>query len=55
LSRDDYLLPIEAAERMVREMPNARCVDVEDTNHYTILFRPNEARDRAIDAFLAEE
>ncbi|MBW2059974.1 MAG: alpha/beta hydrolase [Deltaproteobacteria bacterium] len=54
LAKDDYLLPLEAAERMVREMPNAKCVDVEGANHYTIIFRPNEMRDRAIDNFLAE-
>ncbi|MBW1709906.1 MAG: alpha/beta hydrolase [Deltaproteobacteria bacterium] len=54
LAEDDYLLPTEAAQRMVREMPNARCVDVEGANHYTIIFKPNEVRDRAIDDFLSE-
>ncbi len=54
LAKDDYLLPAEAAERMVREMPKARYVDVEGTNHYTIILRPNETRDRALESFLAD-
>lgn len=52
LAEDDFVLPKEAAERMVREIPNARCVDLEGTNHYTILFQPNEERNREILKFL---
>jgi len=54
LSQDDLLLPEAVVERMVREIPNARRVDVEGTNHYAIVFQPNELRDRAIRAFLEE-
>ena len=54
LSQDDLLLPEAVVERMVREIPNARRVDVEGTNHYAIVFQPNEVRDRAIRAFLEE-
>jgi len=52
LAEDDLVLPKDVAERMVREIPNARCVDLKDTNHYTILFQPNERRDREILKFL---
>lgn len=49
---DDILLPEEAVERMLREIPDARRVDVEGLNHYSILFQPNETRDSAILNFL---
>lgn len=52
LAQDDILLPEEAVERMLREIPDANCVDLEGTNHYSIVFQPNEIRDRAIKDFL---
>jgi len=52
LAEDDLVLPHNVAERMVREIPNARRVDLEDTNHYSILFQPNTKRDQAILKFL---
>jgi pimeloyl-ACP methyl ester carboxylesterase len=52
LTEDDLVLPKEVAERMVREMPRAKRFDVEDVNHYTILFQPDEKRDQAILNFL---
>jgi pimeloyl-ACP methyl ester carboxylesterase len=52
LARDDLVLPENVAQRMVRKIPNARCVDLEDTNHYTILFQPNKKRDQEILRFL---
>jgi pimeloyl-ACP methyl ester carboxylesterase len=54
LTRDDMLLPEDVTERMVREIANARRVDVNGTNHYTIVFQPNGERDRAIREFLRE-
>jgi len=54
LSQDDILLPEEVVEGMVREIPDARRVDVNGVNHYGIIFQPNEVRDRAIRAFLEE-
>jgi pimeloyl-ACP methyl ester carboxylesterase len=54
LAEDDLVLPKDVAERMVREIPNARCVDLKDTNHYTILFQPNERRNQIILKFLEE-
>jgi hypothetical protein len=39
---------------MIREIPNAKRVDVEGTNHYSILFQPNKKRDQAILKFLNE-
>jgi pimeloyl-ACP methyl ester carboxylesterase len=52
LAEDDLVLPKDVAERMVREIPNARCVDLEGTNHYAILFQPNERRNKEILKFL---
>jgi len=54
LALDDFVLPGEVADRMVREIPNAKRVDVEGVNHYTILFQPNRSRDKAILQFLSE-
>jgi pimeloyl-ACP methyl ester carboxylesterase len=54
LIEDDLVLPEDVAERMVREMPNAKRFDLEGTNHYTILFEPNAVRDKAILKFLSE-
>jgi pimeloyl-ACP methyl ester carboxylesterase len=55
LAEDDLLLPKDVAERMVREMQKAECLDLEKTNHYSILFQPNEKRDRAILKFLEKD
>jgi pimeloyl-ACP methyl ester carboxylesterase len=52
LAKDDLVLPKDVAERMVRKIPNARCVDLKDTNHYTILFQPNKRRNQEILKFL---
>lgn len=52
LAEDDLLLPEDVVERMVRGIPNAKRVDIEDTNHYSILFQPNKSRDQAILEFL---
>jgi pimeloyl-ACP methyl ester carboxylesterase len=52
LAEDDLLLPEDVVEQMVREIPNAKRVDVEGTNHYSILFQPNVKRDQAILDFL---
>lgn len=54
LSQDDILLPGDVVERMIREIPHARYVDAEGTNHYGIIFQPHESRDSAILDFLKE-
>jgi pimeloyl-ACP methyl ester carboxylesterase len=55
LTQDDLVLPKDVAERMALEMPKAECLDLEGTNHYSILFQPNEKRDRAILKFLDKD
>jgi pimeloyl-ACP methyl ester carboxylesterase len=52
LAEDDLVLPADVAEGMVREIPNAKRVDVEGSNHYSILFQPNKLRDQALLGFL---
>jgi len=54
LVEDDLLLPEDAVEQMVSEIPNAKRVDVEGANHYSILFQPNVKRDQSILDFLKE-
>jgi pimeloyl-ACP methyl ester carboxylesterase len=52
LTDDDILLPEPVAERMLKEIPDARIQTIEGVNHYTIVFKPHEIRDRAILDFL---
>ena len=54
LSKDDLLLPEDVAERMVCEIPNAKSVNIEGSNHYSILFQPNQMREQTILKFLNE-
>jgi pimeloyl-ACP methyl ester carboxylesterase len=49
---DNILLPEEALEKMLREIPNARHVDIPGANHYSIVMQPDKGRDAAILAFL---
>ncbi len=53
-SEEDMVLPADMADKMVREIKDARCVDLPGTNHYSILFAENSPRDRAILDFLSE-
>ncbi|MBS3809041.1 MAG: alpha/beta hydrolase [Desulfobacterales bacterium] len=50
---DDILLPQDAAERMEKEIPSARRVDIAGSNHYSLIFEDFESRDRAIREFLS--
>ncbi|MBL7202768.1 MAG: alpha/beta hydrolase [Desulfobacteraceae bacterium] len=54
LAKDDIVLTEDAAERMLRELPDASQVECEGTNHYTIIFQPHDVRDRAIMSFLEQ-
>ena len=46
------LLPQNALKRMQQEMDRAECVELEDADHYSIVFQPSPKRDRAILDFL---
>ena len=52
ISEEDLVVPEYAADRMIKEIPNLRRVDIQGTNHYSILFQPNVSRDEAIRTFL---
>jgi pimeloyl-ACP methyl ester carboxylesterase len=52
ISEEDLVVPEHAADRMIKEIPNLRRVDIQGTNHYSILFQPNASRDEAIRTFL---
>ena len=49
---DNILLPKEALERMLREIPDVRVIDLPGTNHYSIVMQQNELRDKTILDFL---
>jgi pimeloyl-ACP methyl ester carboxylesterase len=49
---DDILLPEDVIDKMIREIPKAEVVNVQGSNHYSIIFQPFEERDRAILEFL---
>jgi len=51
LSNDDLVLPESAVDRMVSEIPDALRIDIKGANHFSILFQPNETRDRVIREF----
>jgi len=55
VAEDDLLLPQEVVDRMVRQIPNARYVDIPGTNHYSIVFEQIEMRDRTVLDFLADQ
>lgn len=52
LAPDDILLPEGAVAQMQRRMPQARRVDLQGANHYSVLFLPNAVRDFALRQFL---
>jgi pimeloyl-ACP methyl ester carboxylesterase len=54
LSDDDLLLPGSVVDRMLREIPKPRWVNVPGANHYGMIFQPHPARDQAIRKFLRE-
>lgn len=51
-SQDDLLLPEDAVEKMVKNIPYATRFDVQGTNHYEIIFQRHKKRDEAIFSFL---
>ena len=53
-AEDDLLLPEDVLEHMLRDIPQIQCVNVPESNHYTIVFRDSDIRDQAIRTFLAE-
>jgi pimeloyl-ACP methyl ester carboxylesterase len=53
LAGDDILLPEEVVEKMRREIPEAKRLDLPGTNHFSILFSPSRERDEGIREFLA--
>jgi len=52
MAEDDILLPADVVEQMLQQIPDARCVSLPDTNHYSILFQAHGGRDRAILQFI---
>ena len=49
---DNILLPEKALGKMLRELPDARYMDIPGSNHYSIVMQPDKTRDDAILSFL---
>jgi len=54
LGERGLVLPPQAAERMLADLPRARMVELPGRDHYSILFQPDPRRDQAILEFMAE-
>lgn len=52
LCAEDLVLPKTAVAAMLAAMPQAACVSVEPSDHYSILIQPQPERDRAVKEFL---
>lgn len=50
--KEDVVLPEDVAALMVSYIPQANLLEVTGANHYSIVFYPQEKRDRAINDFL---
>ncbi|MFH1036040.1 MAG: alpha/beta hydrolase [Pseudomonadota bacterium] len=50
---ENLVLPPDALVRMQQAMPQARAVELADADHFSLIFQPNPARDRAILDFMA--
>lgn len=55
LSDEDIVLSEEAVEEMLREIADARRMDCDGTDHYSVLFGAHDKRDQAIRSFLEAE
>ena len=51
---DDLVLPDAAMPLLQAALPQARIINLEGINHYSIAFQPCEARDKALKKFLGE-
>jgi pimeloyl-ACP methyl ester carboxylesterase len=54
VAQDDLVVPEEALPGLKKALPQAKIVSLAGTNHYSILFQPNEERTRALLEFLSE-
>lgn len=52
--QDRLLLPKDAYSSMLRTIPQARGVELQDADHFSMTFHPNPARDEAIRNFLTD-
>ena len=52
LGEEDLLLPLHAVTGMLKEIPDARDMAIEGTNHFSILFNERNERNKALATFL---
>jgi len=48
----NILLPEQALDKMLRDIPDAKYVDIPGSNHYSIVMQPDKVRDATILDFL---
>jgi len=49
---EGLVLPMDAAQKMIEAIPQAKLVNLDGADHYSIIFQPNLDRDQAIISFL---
>ena len=49
---ENVLLPKQALDKMLREIPDVKYVDIPGSNHYSIVMQPDKVRDATILDFL---
>ena len=54
MSNNDHLLPESVAKEMLLKIPRATLINIKGSNHYTIVFYPNEERDSIIREIIKE-
>ena len=55
ITDDDLLLPENAVKNMLKKIRNAKLINIEGTNHYSIAFHPNSERDKILKKILNNE
>jgi pimeloyl-ACP methyl ester carboxylesterase len=53
LAPDQLVLPDDATARLLRDLPQARLVELDRLNHFSIIFQPSPQRAQAVKEFLA--
>ena len=52
VGKDDLLLPASAVNTMLKNIPDAKCLDLKGANHFSIVFQPSPLRDQALLDFI---
>ena len=53
LAPDQLVLPADATQRLLQDLPQARLEELAELNHFSMVFQPHAGRDQAIRRFLS--